>query len=115
MSDVAGRFIAGKYELLTPAGEGGMAIVWKAIVKGAGSFTRTVAIKRITAGKHADPSFIKMFEEEARVGSQLHHPNIVQILDFGRDEEGGSLSRPASRTAPPWPRLARACATLPTT
>lgn len=89
MADTAGRLIAGKYELLTPAGEGGMAVVWKSIARGAGSFTRTVAIKRITAGKHADPSFIKMFEEEARVGSQLHHPNIVQILDFGRDEEGG--------------------------
>ena len=89
MSDTSQRLIAGKYELLTLAGEGGMAVVWKALMRGAGSFARTVAIKRITAGKHADPSFIKMFEEEARVGSQLHHPNIVQILDFGRDEEGG--------------------------
>ncbi|MCX7808001.1 MAG: protein kinase, partial [Deltaproteobacteria bacterium] len=28
-----------------------------------------------------------MFEEEARLGAELVHPNIVQILDFGRDEE----------------------------
>lgn len=87
--DAAGRLIAGKYELLTPAGEGGMAVVWKAVVRGAGSFQKTVAIKRIQAGKHADPSFIRMFEEEARVGSQLQHPNVVQIMDFGRDEDGG--------------------------
>lgn len=87
--DATGRIIAGKYELVAPAGEGGMAVVWKAVARGAGAFQRTVAIKRIQAGRHADPSFIKMFEEEARVGSQLQHPNIVQILDFGRDEDGG--------------------------
>ena len=87
--DAPGRLIVGKYELVSPAGEGGMAMVWKAIVRGAGSFQKLVAIKRIQAGKNADPSFIKMFEEEARVGSQLQHPNVVQIMDFGRDEEGG--------------------------
>lgn len=87
--DEPGRIIVGKYELVSPAGEGGMAVVWKALVRGAGSFQKMVAIKRIQAGKNADPSFIKMFEEEARVGSQLQHPNVVQIMDFGRDEEGG--------------------------
>ena len=87
--DAPGRIIVGKYELVSPAGEGGMAVVWKALVRGAGSFQKAVAIKRIQAGKNADPSFIKMFEEEARVGSQLQHPNVVQIMDFGRDEEGG--------------------------
>jgi serine/threonine protein kinase len=87
--DAPGRLIAGKYELLSPAGEGGMAVVWKALARGAGTFARSVAIKRIQNAKHADPQFIKMFEEEARVGSELHHPNIVQILDFGMDDEGG--------------------------
>lgn len=87
--DASGKLIAGKYELLTPAGEGGMAVVWKAVARGAGAFAKQVAVKRIQAGKTADPAFIKMFEEEARVGSQLEHPNIVHIMDFGRDEEGG--------------------------
>ncbi len=87
--DAPGKLIAGKYELLTAAGEGGMAVVWKAIARGAGSFAKQVAVKRIQAGKTADPSFIKMFEEEARVGSQLEHPNIVHIMDFGREDDGG--------------------------
>ena len=87
--DVPGKLIAGKYELLMTAGEGGMAVVWKAILRGAGSFAKQVAVKRIQAGKTADPSFIKMFEEEARVGSQLEHPNIVHIMDFGREPDGG--------------------------
>ena len=87
--DAPGRIIAGKYELVSPAGEGGMAVVWKALARGDGDARRPVAIKRIQHAKHADPSFVRMFEEEARVGSELHHPNIVQILDFGMDEEGG--------------------------
>lgn len=87
--DAPGKLIAGKYELLMAAGEGGMAVVWKAIARGAGSFAKQVAVKRIQAGKTADPSFIKMFEEEARVGSQLEHPNIVHIMDFGREDDGG--------------------------
>src|SRR5437764_9906102 len=87
--DAPGKLIAGKYELLMAAGEGGMAVVWKAIARGAGSFAKQVAVKRIQAGKTADPSFIKMFEEEARVGSQLEHPNIVHIMDFGREPDGG--------------------------
>lgn len=87
--DAPGRIIAGKYELVSPAGEGGMAVVWKSVARGAGSFAKPVAIKRIQHAKHADPAFVKMFEEEARVGAELHHPNIVQILDFGMDSEGG--------------------------
>ena len=87
--DAPGKLIAGKYELVSPAGEGGMAVVWKALTRGAGSFAKPVAIKRIQSGKHADPAFIKMFEEEARVGSQLQHPNIVQITDFGTDDDSG--------------------------
>jgi len=87
--DAPGKLIAGKYELLMAAGEGGMAVVWKAIARGAGSFAKQVAVKRIQAGKTEDPSFIKMFEEEARVGSQLEHPNIVHIMDFGRETDGG--------------------------
>lgn len=29
-----------------------------------------------------------MFVNEARISAMLHHPNIVQVLDFDRDTEG---------------------------
>jgi len=86
--DKPGKIIADRYELLEPAGEGGMAIVWRALNRGAGQFARPVAVKRIHSAKGADQSFVRLFEEEARVGAQLHHPNIVQILDFGVDDDG---------------------------
>ncbi|HEY8432438.1 MAG TPA: serine/threonine-protein kinase [Sandaracinaceae bacterium] len=86
--DKPGKIIAGRYELLEPAGEGGMAVVWRALTRGAGQFARPVAVKRILSAKGSDPSFVRLFEEEARVGAGLQHPNIVQVLDFGVDDEG---------------------------
>lgn len=88
MSGDEGTIIAGKYRLLELAGEGGMASVWRAITLGAAGFIRPVAVKRILPHLEGDPHFIAMFVEEARVGAELSHPNIVQIHDFGVDEEG---------------------------
>jgi eukaryotic-like serine/threonine-protein kinase len=74
--------IDGKYELVEIAGEGGMATVFRAVVRGAAGFQRTVAIKRIRPEFRALRNYIDMFIEEARVGSELAHPNIVQVHDF---------------------------------
>ncbi|MCA9581202.1 MAG: serine/threonine protein kinase [Myxococcales bacterium] len=82
------NWIAGKYELIEPAGEGGMASVWKGLTHGAAGFTRKVAIKRVLPGLAKDAKFVTMFVEEARVVSELQHPNIVQIHDFDSDEWG---------------------------
>ena len=78
----------GKYELVEMAGEGGMASVWKAQVKGAAGFSRTVAIKKIKSEYRSIKNYTEMFIEEARVGSELAHPNIVQVYDFCVDPQG---------------------------
>ncbi len=80
--DLSGHIIDGKYELVSIAGEGGMATVYKAIVRGAAGFQRAVAIKHIKPEYRAIKNYIDMFIEEARVGSELAHPNIVQVHDF---------------------------------
>jgi serine/threonine-protein kinase len=80
--------IAGKYELVGPVGQGGMASVWQGLVHGAAGFTKLVAIKRVRSEMAEDPNFTAMFVEEARVVSSLQHPNIVQVFDFDRDESG---------------------------
>jgi eukaryotic-like serine/threonine-protein kinase len=82
------RMVGGKYELLELAGEGGMATVWRALMHGAAGFTRPVAVKKIKPEYRAIRNYIDMFVEEARVGSELAHPNIVQVFDFCTDEEG---------------------------
>jgi serine/threonine protein kinase len=80
--------LKGKYELLSLAGVGGMAEVWKAHVHGASGFRRLVAIKRVLEEFGSNPEFVEMFIEEARVGSELDHPNVVHIHDFDIDDAG---------------------------
>ncbi|HEY5283361.1 MAG TPA: serine/threonine-protein kinase [Polyangia bacterium] len=83
-----GQVIAGKYELLERAGEGGMAVVWRAVMHGAAGFSRPVALKQIKPELRDQERQVAMFVEEARLGSCLLHPNIAQVLDFVADEQG---------------------------
>ncbi len=82
MVQPSAQLIDGKYALVEVAGEGGMATVYKAVQKGAAGFQRTVAIKHIKPEYRALKNYVDMFIEEARVGSELAHPNIVQVHDF---------------------------------
>jgi len=70
----------GRYELLSRISLGGMAEVFRATHTPSGSL---VALKRILPEVAEDEEFIKMFEDEARIASQLEHPYIARCLDFG--------------------------------
>src|SRR5678815_588963 len=59
---------------------------YKAVTKGAAGFQRTVAIKHIKPEYRALKNYVDMFIGEARVGSELAHPNIVQVHDFIADQ-----------------------------
>ncbi|MBK7757392.1 MAG: serine/threonine protein kinase [Deltaproteobacteria bacterium] len=72
----------GRYTLHERLGAGGMAEVWRATLTHQGVEKRLV-IKRILRGLSADPAFLAMFVDEARIASLLHHPNIVQLYDLG--------------------------------
>ena len=78
----------GKYEIGARLGGGGMAEVFRASVRGAAGFSRPVAIKRIHPEVSSDERFADMFVNEAKLTSLLHHPNVVSVLDFDRDDEG---------------------------
>jgi serine/threonine protein kinase len=80
--------LPGRYEILEAAGDGGMATVYRAVTRGAAGFQRPVAIKRVHAHLAGNTEFVRMFIEEARVCSELDHPNIVQVHDFGVDKNG---------------------------
>src|SRR5688500_1305451 len=60
-----------------------MAEVLLATAVGEDGFERRVAIKRMLEGGSSDPSFVRMFLDEARIASRLHHGNIVGLLDYG--------------------------------
>ncbi|MBL8954109.1 MAG: serine/threonine protein kinase, partial [Myxococcaceae bacterium] len=63
-----------------------MAEIWLALQQGMKGFERVVVVKRISEGLSADPLFVEMFLDEARIAAQLNHPNIVQIYDLGEHE-----------------------------
>lgn len=79
----------GRYELIEQLGAGGMAEIFKARATGPGGFQRTVVVKRILPANCSDPSFVRMFVDEAKILGMLHHPNVIQAYDFG--ESGGTL------------------------
>jgi len=68
-----------------------MATVWHARMHGAGKFSRTVAVKRLLPAVAEDEPTLQMFAEEARVTSELSHPNIIQVYDFVQDDDGRYL------------------------
>src|SRR5262249_46999216 len=73
----------GRYRVTRRIGEGGMAEVFEGVAFGAGGFKRRVAIKRMLRERTYDAQFGRMFLDEARIASQLHHANIVAVLDYG--------------------------------
>ncbi len=75
--------LAGRYELKERLAEGGMAEVWLATAHGDSGFTRRVAIKQLFPLEADGGAFERMFLDEARITSRLHHAAIVSILDFG--------------------------------
>ena len=76
-----------RYELLCPIAQGGMAEVWVARLRGKHGFEKLVAIKTILPEFAEDPSFQRMFLDEAHIASGIEHQNVAQILDLGEEHE----------------------------
>jgi hypothetical protein len=83
---------AGKYLLGERIGVGGMAEVFTATYSPEGGFERRVAVKRVLAQFSEREEFVALFRREAELGAQLAHPNLVQVLDFGRHLESWFLA-----------------------
>jgi serine/threonine-protein kinase len=73
----------GRYQLVEPLGEGGMAQVWRARLEASDGFARDLVIKRILDDRRRDPTFASMFAREARLLAMLRHSNIIQVFDYG--------------------------------
>lgn len=83
MKDLIGKNF-GRYKILEPLGEGGMAAVYQGYDE---RLRRTVAIKIIKVPSVGENRFLTRFEREAEALAQLSHPNIVDVYDYG-DENG---------------------------
>jgi len=79
----AGQIIAGRYEIDTMLGAGGMAVVYRALDT---KLDRYVALKILREELAADEEFVRRFPIEAMAAAALSHPNIVSIYDYGQDQ-----------------------------
>lgn len=82
-----GRVIAGRYELSTLIGQGGMGQVWTAYDQ---RLDRRVAVKLLrpdrVAGAEAE-ELRRRFVRECRVTAQVDHPGLVTVHDAGTEDE----------------------------
>ena len=86
-ADLEPTEFGGRYTLLRRLAIGGMAEIYLARQAAMAGFEKEVVIKRLRAELADDPRVVEMFLDEAKIGAQLNHPNIVHVYDV--DEHAG--------------------------
>ena len=83
-----GTLLDGKYEIVGLLGAGGMGEVYKALHVHLGAF-RTIKVIKSTL--IAEESYRARFLREARLATQVHHPNVAVVHDFSVMPDGTSF------------------------
>jgi serine/threonine protein kinase len=99
-----GVMLGGRYRLEERIAGGGMGDVWRGTDDVLG---RTVAVKILLPALLDEPGFAERFRGEARTMATINHPGVVDVYDYGSDQqiaflvmeyvEGDALSRTLSR------------------
>src|SRR3989442_2790521 len=77
------KVLAGRYELDSVLGQGGMAEVYLGTDQVLG---RPVAVKVLGHQFARDNAFVTRFRREAQAAASLNHPNVVSVFDTGSDD-----------------------------
>ncbi len=80
LTQLTGEVLDEKYRIEKELGKGGMGSVYLATHLGTG---RPVAVKVITPQFMMNDEFVERFKREAKAAGRLHHPNVVNVTDFG--------------------------------
>jgi serine/threonine protein kinase len=75
----------GDFVIGAALGSGGMGAVYRAVDPRSG---RAVALKRLTGLDAGGSRLVAHFEREYRVLSQLAHPSVIEVYDYGLDQGG---------------------------
>src|SRR5579864_614515 len=75
----------GRYRVVAELAQGGMGVVYLALMRGPGAFNKLLVLKELKPDLFDDPAVVTMFMEEARLAACLSHPNIVQTVEAGTD------------------------------
>lgn len=80
-----GVVIADKYRVDEAIARGGFSVIYRGTHI---EMERPVALKLLALDDVVKPSWLERFTREARLASQLTHPNTVTIFDYGQDPRG---------------------------
>ncbi len=83
--------IASRYKAIKIIGKGGFSTVWHCVQI---DLERPVALKVLSEKALADQESVARFRHEAKVASNIDHPAVVSVLDFGVDGNIGYLAMP---------------------
>lgn len=79
------QLVAGRYRIIERLGAGGMGAVYLAEKL---SLRKKVALK-VLLGEHTrEPQVVARFEREALSAASIRHPNVVEVFEFGRLDDG---------------------------
>jgi serine/threonine protein kinase len=78
-----GRMLLGRYRIVRTLARGGMGVVYLGRVEGAAGFAKPVVVKTVIPQLSGDSRLEEMFVREAQIVSNLLHPGIVGVIDFG--------------------------------
>ncbi|MEC7948738.1 MAG: serine/threonine-protein kinase [Myxococcota bacterium] len=76
----------GRYRVDRRIGTGGMSQAWRGQLEAGSGFRKLVVIKVLHPEHVDDPSFVRMFMDEARLTARLSHPNIAQVYEAGEQD-----------------------------
>src|SRR6476659_8224251 len=76
--------VAGRYRVEAQLGQGGMGSIYRVRDERTG---QTLALKRLRASKSGSASLLSVqFEREYHTLSQLAHPRIIEVFDYGVED-----------------------------
>lgn len=80
-----GSVLAARYRVVERLGEGGMGVVYRVVDETSGA---TVALKTLPLRAGPDDRRLLLFKTEFWAMTRLRHPNLPEVYDFGRLEDG---------------------------
>lgn len=80
LTQLTGEVLDEKYRIERELGRGGMGSVYLATHLGT---ERPVAVKVIAPQFMMNDEFVERFRREAKAAGRMHHPNVVNVTDFG--------------------------------
>ncbi len=77
----------GRYSLIAQIGRGGMGVIYLGLVRGPAGFNKLFVVKELKSDLSADGEVVSLFLEEARLSARMNHPNVVQTIEVGSQDD----------------------------